>query len=109
MKFVVLVFVTLCAFYSIAGQHCRYVTVPVCDGDNNGDASSSSRDTLVTKGAKGDRGNPGKAGAKGSKGDSGEKGEVGGKGMKGSTAQVKELQTHLSNRIDGEKTSRLID
>ena len=81
------------------GQQCRYVTVPVCDGDH--DASSTGSGAITTKGDKGDRGFSGKIGPKGQKGDNGTMGESGQKGEKGATAQVEELQDHLSNRIDG--------
>ena len=75
-------------------QQCRYVTVPVCDEDS----TSSSGGNAAIKGQKGDRGFSGKLGPKG---EVGRKGDVGEKGSKGNTAQVEELQHHLSERIDG--------
>ena len=99
MKLLVLLVTTLNLFCVTFGQQCRYVTVPVCDGDN--DASLGGNSAMATKGDKGDRGFSGKIGPIGQKGENGTKGEFGQKGKKGSTASVAELQKNLSSRMDG--------
>ena len=99
MKLLVLLVTTLNLCCVTFGQQCRYVTVPVCDGDN--DASSEGNSAMAIKGDKGDRGFSGKIGPMGQKGENGSKGEFGSKGEKGSTASVAELQENLSNRMNG--------
>ena len=102
MKFLVFVVITLNLFCVTFGQQCRYVTVPVCDGDI--DEPSGGNSAMATKGDKGDRGFSGKIGPMGQKGENGTKGEFGQKGEKGSTASVVELQEHLLNRMNGRLT-----
>ena len=101
MNLLITNFLLSIALHSVIGQQCRYITVPVCDGDN----ASVLRSNMTSKGEKGDRGFSGKVGPSGSKGAGGDKGDKGEMGTKGSTAQVEELQEHLSRRIDGESTT----
>ena len=103
MNLLVANFLLSIALRSVIGQQCRYVTVPVCGGDN----ASALRNSMTNKGEKGDRGFSGKAGPSGSKGVGGDKGDKGEMGSKGATAEVEELQEHLSRRIDGESTLKL--
>ena len=87
----------LVAIYFISlgkSQQCRYVTVPVCDEN----VSSTPVGATASKGDKGERGFSGKLGPRG---ETGSKGNAGEKGSKGNTAQVEELQEHLSVLING--------
>ena len=102
MNLLVTILILSTVWHSGIGQQCRYVTVPVCYDDN----ASVLRNDVTNKGEKGDRGFSGKIGPSGSKGVEGDKGDKGEMGVKGATAQVEELQDHLSRRIDGKSTFR---
>jgi len=86
-------------FLLTLNQQCRYVTVPICNGDNSSSGLfGGGGGGVAIKGDKGEIGFSGKSGPKGKKGDIG----IGEKGEKGDSTNLNELQEDLFDRLNGE-------